>query len=143
PILGASGTVRGKGRGTLDAPSAVDRIAGSTASAMPGPAYARANGERSGWAASWPVGREAGVVADLCFDELPDGVVVADEHGLIAVFNRAAARITGIDPASAGGKRLDGALPLEDLEGRAWWRCTDPFGGLAIRTGQPETQLLL
>jgi len=142
-LLGASGTVRGKGRGTLDAPSAVDRIAGSTTSAMPEPDYARANGERSGWAAVWPVGREAGVVADLCFDELPDGVVVADEHGLVAVFNRAAARITGIDPAAAVGKRLDEALPLEDLEGRAWWRCTDPFGGLAIRSGQPETQLLL
>jgi signal transduction histidine kinase len=127
----------------LDAPSAVDRIADSTAGAMPGPAYARVNGEMSGWVAAWPAGRETGVVADVCFDDLPDGVVVADEHGLIAVFNRSAARITGIDPASAVGKRLDEALPLEDLEGRAWWRCTEPYGGLAIRTGQPETQLLL
>ena len=32
-------------------------------------------------------------------DELPDGVVVADEAGRIIVFNLAAARLTGLDPA--------------------------------------------
>jgi signal transduction histidine kinase len=78
-----------------------------------------------------------------CFDELPDGVVVADELGLVRVFNQAAGRITGLDPAAALGRPLDEALPLEDLEGRHWWPCTDPYGGLAIRTGQPETHLLL
>ncbi len=30
-----------------------------------------------------------------------------------------------------------------DLDGRGWWACTEPYGGLAIRTGQPETRLLL
>ena len=81
--------------------------------------------------------------AGINYDELPDGVVVADEHGRIIVFNRAAARITGIDTASVLGSTLADALPLEDLEGRSWWGCTDPYGGLAIRTGQPETHLLL
>lgn len=77
------------------------------------------------------------------YDELPDGVVIADRDGRVIVFNRAATRITGIDAAKALGSRLADALPLEDLEGRNWWRWTDPYGGLAIRTGQSETHLLL
>jgi signal transduction histidine kinase len=32
---------------------------------------------------------------------------------------------------------------LEDLEGRRWWQLTDPYGGLDIRTRQPERNLLL
>jgi signal transduction histidine kinase len=77
------------------------------------------------------------------FDDLPDGVVAADACGTVVVFNQAAARITGIDPAGALGKPLEEALPLEDLEGRRWWLHTDPYGGLSIRRGQPETHLLL
>lgn len=77
------------------------------------------------------------------FDDLPDGLVIADEHGLVTVFNRTAARVTGIDPAAVLGKPLAEALPLEDLEGRGWWGCVDPYGGLAIRSGHPEIRLLL
>ncbi len=77
------------------------------------------------------------------YDELPDGVVIADAEGRVVVFNRAAERITQLRAADALGHALDEALPLLDLEGRLWWACTDPYGGLAIRTGQPETRLLL
>ncbi|MBR7828444.1 PAS domain-containing protein [Actinospica sp. MGRD01-02] len=77
------------------------------------------------------------------YDELPDGVVIADAGGRVAVFNRAAERITRLRAADALGRPLDEALPLLDLEGRLWWACTDPYGGLAVRTGQPETRLLL
>lgn len=76
-------------------------------------------------------------------DELPDGLVVADESGQVVCFNAAAARITAVSPADALGARIERALPLEDLEGRRWWTLTDPYGGLAIRTGQPERNLLL
>ncbi|QHC22062.1 sensor histidine kinase [Streptomyces sp. GS7] len=76
-------------------------------------------------------------------DDLPDGLVVADERGRVICFNAAAARITGIDPADALGRPVDRALPLQDIEGRRWWRLTDPYGGLAIRRGQPERNLLL
>ncbi|MEU1949595.1 ATP-binding protein [Streptomyces sp. NPDC020125] len=76
-------------------------------------------------------------------DDLPDGLVVADETGLVTCFNAAAARITATDPADAIGRRLEVALPLEDLDGRRWWALTDPYGGLAIRAGQPERNLLL
>ncbi|GLV73618.1 sensor histidine kinase [Streptomyces hygroscopicus] len=76
-------------------------------------------------------------------DDLPDGLVVADETGLVTCFNAAAARITATDPSDAIGRRLEVALPLEDLDGRRWWALTDPYGGLAIRAGQPERNLLL
>lgn len=77
------------------------------------------------------------------YDELPDGVVIADAQGRVVVFNRAAERITDLPAAGALGRPLDEALPLIDLEGRLWWACIDPYRGLAIRTGQPETRLLL
>ncbi|MFD7709941.1 ATP-binding protein [Streptomyces sp. NPDC059786] len=76
-------------------------------------------------------------------DDLPDGLVVADESGRVICFNAAAARITAVPAADALGRRLETALPLEDLEGRRWWQLTDPYGGLAIRVGQPERNLLL
>jgi signal transduction histidine kinase len=76
-------------------------------------------------------------------DDLPDGLVVADEHGRVVRFNAAAARITGLSADTALGRPLEVALPLEDLKGRRWWSLTDPYGGLAIRVGQPERNLLL
>ncbi|MFG2308205.1 ATP-binding protein [Streptomyces sp. NPDC048566] len=76
-------------------------------------------------------------------DDLPDGLVVADEDGRVVCFNAAAARITAVPAARALGRRLESVLPLEDLEGRRWWQLTDPYGGLAIRNGQPERNLLL
>ncbi|MFH8757783.1 sensor histidine kinase [Streptomyces atroolivaceus] len=76
-------------------------------------------------------------------DDLPDGLVVADENGEVVCFNAAAARITATPVATALGRPLDQALPLEDLKGRRWWDLTDPYGGLAIRVGQPERNLLL
>jgi signal transduction histidine kinase len=76
-------------------------------------------------------------------DDLPDGLVVADEDGRVICFNAAAARITALHPGDVLGRPLQQALPLEDLEGRRWWQLTDPYGGLAIRIGQPERNLLL
>lgn len=81
--------------------------------------------------------------AGLDPDDLPDGLVVADETGRVVCFNAAAARITGIASEDALGRPLEQALPLQDIEGRRWWRLTDPYGGLAIRRGQPERNLLL
>lgn len=76
-------------------------------------------------------------------DQLPDGLVIADDTGHVICFNAAAARITAVPAADAIGQRLEKALPLEDLEGRRWWQLSDPYGGLAIRTGHPERNLLL
>ncbi|MFI1941294.1 ATP-binding protein [Streptomyces purpureus] len=76
-------------------------------------------------------------------DDLPDGLVVADATGHVVCFNAAAARITALPADQALGRALDQVLPLEDLKGRRWWALTDPYGGLATRTGQPERNLLL
>jgi signal transduction histidine kinase len=76
-------------------------------------------------------------------EDLPDGLAVADETGTVVVFNAAAARITGVDVGTALGKDLSAALPLEELDGRDWWACADPFGSLPSVTGHPERNLLL
>ena len=76
-------------------------------------------------------------------DELPDGIVVADQSGRVIVFNRAAERLTGIDAAGSLGRPLVQALPLIDREGRCWWRQSRPYDGLAIRTRHPERSLYL
>lgn len=91
-----------------------------------------------------PASRHAGLTEfGIDPDDLPDGLVVADEDGRVICFNAAAERITAVRAADALGQRLEKALPLEDLEGRRWWQLTDPYGGLAIRVRQPERNLLL
>ena len=83
-------------------------------------------------------------IGSLVFaDELPDGVVVADEVGRIVVFNRVAARLTGLDPAEMIGKFVFDVLPLRDADGRDWWVYADPYHGLPTRTRHPERSLYL
>ncbi|MGW1757377.1 ATP-binding protein [Streptomyces mirabilis] len=89
------------------------------------------------------LGSEPGDELGIDPDDLPDGLVIADENGRVIRFNAAAARITAVPATAALGRHLESALPLEDLEGRRWWQLTDPYGGLAIRVGQPERNLLL
>ena len=83
-------------------------------------------------------------IGSLVFaDELPDGVVVADEVGHIVVFNRVAGRLTGLDPAEVIGKFVFDVLPLRDADGNDWWLCADPYHGLPTRTRHPERSLYL
>ncbi len=76
-------------------------------------------------------------------DDLPDGLVIADRKGTIAVFNRAAARMTGVSPALALGLDVRQVLPLRDHEGQCWWTMTQPYDGLSTRTRHPERPLYL
>ncbi|WP_336050340.1 sensor histidine kinase [Streptomyces sp. CA2R101] len=114
------------------------RTSGTTAGSCPSDGPARGP---SSTAAAGAGTVDAGLGVDP--DDLPDGLVVADETGRVICFNAAAARITDIRPGDALGRPLEHALPLQDIEGRRWWRLTDPYGGLAIRRGQPERNLLL
>jgi PAS domain S-box-containing protein len=83
-------------------------------------------------------------IGSLVFaDELPDGVVIADDAGRIVVFNRAAARLTGLDPVEILGKFVFDALPLRDADGRDWWVFADPYHGLPTRSRHPERALIL
>jgi signal transduction histidine kinase len=78
-----------------------------------------------------------------CADDLPDGLVIADHAGRVMVFNRAAARLTGMPVRAALGADVRQILPLRDADGRCWWACANPYHGLSIRTRHPETPLFL
>ncbi|WP_233509817.1 PAS domain-containing sensor histidine kinase [Actinomadura craniellae] len=76
-------------------------------------------------------------------DDLPDGLVVADDAARVIIFNRAAARLVGTPAAEAVGRDFRDVLPLHDADGRDWWKCLDPYAGLATRTRHPEQSLYL
>ncbi len=75
------------------------------------------------------------------YDDLPDGVLVADDTGTVTALNAAAARLLGTTPDAVLGRDYREVLPLTDDQGRDWWSCTDPYAGLSSRTRQPERKL--
>jgi PAS domain S-box-containing protein len=76
-------------------------------------------------------------------DDLPDGLVIADRAGLVTVFNRAATRLTGVEPGRALGRDIREILPLRDSQERCWWTQSQPYDGLSTRTRHPERSLYL
>jgi PAS domain S-box-containing protein len=80
-------------------------------------------------------------VDKTAYDELPDGVLVVDDARVVVVVNPAAERLLGISADAAVGHDFREVLPLVDEQGRDWWACTDPYGGLPSRTRQPERRL--
>jgi PAS domain S-box-containing protein len=79
----------------------------------------------------------------LLADDLPDGLVVADDSGRVVVFNRSAVRLTSIAAEEALGKFVFDVLPFRDSDERDWWVCADPYHGLSTRTRHPECSLFL
>ena len=75
------------------------------------------------------------------YDDLPDGVLVAGADGQVVALNLVAARLLGVSADDAAERDFREIIPLVDSAGRDWWACTDPYGGLHIRTGQPERLL--
>ena len=84
-----------------------------------------------------------GAGASLSAEDLPDGVVIADRTGRVVVFNRMAARLLRRPADSVLGRDFRDAFPLYDADGRNWWKCSDPYGGLRTRTRQTERTLCL
>jgi len=124
----------------------VDELISSRASSAPQPARTPTNRETADGHASGisPLPEGPVPIGSLVFaDELPDGVAVADEVGRIVVFNRAAGRLTGLDPAEVIGKFVFDVLPLRDADDRDWWVYADPYHGLTTRTRHPERSLYL
>jgi signal transduction histidine kinase len=74
---------------------------------------------------------------------LPDGVVVADGSARVVQVNRAAERALQRGRDELLSRDIREVLPLQDTQGRRWWQCTDPWNGLAIRSGHRERLLLL
>jgi PAS domain S-box-containing protein len=83
------------------------------------------------------------VLDKAAYDELPDGVVVADADGRVVLVNPAAERLLGRSADESIGHDFRDVLPLVDEQGRDWWACTRPYDGLASRTRQPERTLTL
>jgi signal transduction histidine kinase len=113
------------------------------ASGRPAAAPAARPGRSSPGGAGPLTARELAEAQALLADELPDGLVVADDAGRVVVFNRAAARLTGIAAEEATGKYVYDVLPFRDEDSRDWWMCVDPYNGLATRSRHPERSLLL
>lgn len=124
------------------------RADGMSAAAPPGPSQSTSPGS-TGPGSTGP-GRTGPLTARsladaqaLAADELPDGLVVADDAGRVVVYNRAAARLTGIAAEQAIGKYVYDVLPFRDDDGRDWWMFADPYNGLSTRTRHPERRLFL
>ena len=79
----------------------------------------------------------------VSLDDLPDGVLVADDTGTVITVNAPGARLLGRAGGEVVGRHYRDVIPLIDAAGNDWWACTDPYGGLTIRSGQPERQLTL
>lgn len=86
-------------------------------------------------------GRSAFEPDKSAYDELPDGVLVADMHGAVRVLNPAGTRMLGRSSDEVLGRDYREVMPLRDGNGRDWWVCTRPYDGLASRTRQPERRL--
>lgn len=75
---------------------------------------------------------------------MPDGLVAAvGRQATVRFMNSHAERVTDLRAADVIGRDIREALPLQDLEGRSWWELTDPWNGLATRTGHRERLLVL
>ena len=128
-----------------------DNTAGQgTAPGGPGPADGAPAPEQSPPAADPPSAARASLAAQcttaaesLMADEIPDGLVVADDAGRVIIFNQAAVRLTSVAAEEAVGKFVSDVLPFRDDDGRDWWVCVDPYHGLATRTRHPERSLYL
>lgn len=77
---------------------------------------------------------------DQVLDTLPDGVVVADTDGHVVQLN---ARAVAMFAGGAVGDRLRDVVRLRDQEGRDWYSCNQPYGGLSTRSGIPEQSWFL
>ena len=80
--------------------------------------------------------------ATALLEDLPDGVVVVDADARVEFVNASAERSLGLSRADVLGADVRTAVPLADTTGRDWWACTDPWSGLAIRTGHRERLLV-
>jgi PAS domain S-box-containing protein len=73
------------------------------------------------------------------YDELPDGLVIADADAIVTTVNPAAERLLGTHADELVGKHVGDCLGFRDEEGRDWWSCVRPFEGLATRTRLVES----
>jgi PAS domain S-box-containing protein len=73
------------------------------------------------------------------YDDLPDGLVIADADAIVTVVNPAAERLLGTTADELVGKHIGKSLGLRDEEGQDWWSCIRPYDGLQTRTRLVES----
>lgn len=73
------------------------------------------------------------------YDDLPDGLVIADADAVVTVVNPAAERLLGTTADDLVGKHVGESLGLRDEEGQDWWACVRPYDGLQTRTRLVES----
>jgi signal transduction histidine kinase len=71
-------------------------------------------------------------------DALADGVVIADESGLVRVINEVGCHLLGIKTGEAIGRKLRDVLLLQNHDGATWLDVNHPYADFATRTGVPE-----
>jgi signal transduction histidine kinase len=87
-------------------------------------------------------GRPDGWLSEV-LDLHPDGLVVADQQGLIVYVNARAVSIVGVPATELLGQDIRKSIPLQESDGRSWWDVADPWNGLAIRSGHREKLLIV
>lgn len=67
-------------------------------------------------------------------DEYPDGILIANEEGIVVNANASLIHMAQVPERMIVGRHLADAMPLDDLNGRMWFECMQPYGGLKTRT---------
>ena len=67
-------------------------------------------------------------------DEFSDGILIANEAGIVVSANAALMRMAKVPKVMILGRHLADALPLDDLNGHTWFACMNPYDGLKTRT---------
>ena len=78
---------------------------------------------------------------DHLLDDMPDGVVFADQLGVVTAINRAAAKMLSVPDGL--GKHLSDVVALQDRAGNDWFSCAAAYDGQAMRSGIPEQSWFL
>ena len=66
-------------------------------------------------------------------DDLPDGLVIADEHRRVVQVNSMGLHMLATTRQACIGAPLETVMALDDLEGNEWFACTEPYDGFALR----------
>lgn len=79
--------------------------------------------------------------AQVTLDSIPDGVVLADQAGLVTAMNTAARTMLRVEDGI--GKHLADVVALQDQAGNDWFSTVDPYDGPRLRSGIPEQSWFL
>ncbi len=79
---------------------------------------------------------EPGTPTASAVEHLPDGVVIADAHGVVTVVNEQARRLLG--PSVEVGRPLQEVMALQDQESCHWYAANTPYDGLPSRVALTE-----